>query len=168
MAFLTNKEASCITKEVLKVMIRLQDEELASSAKKPTSVSADAATNEGASSNSGGAKMSKLMSKIARVNAAKSHQKQACGGSGASTEETCKNELNIYLSFESLPTVNKEGKHNNPLKRWKKNQCLFPTLAKLAKCYLAVQATSAPSERVFSQASLLITTKRTRLSAADC
>ena len=151
-------------------MIRRQDEELASSAKKPTSVSADAATNEGASSSSGGggAKRSKLMSKMARVNAAKSHQKQACGGNGPSTEETCKNELNIYLSFESLPTVNKEGKHNNPFKWWKKNQCLFPTLAKLAKCYLAVQATSAPSERVFSQASLLITTKRTRLSAAVC
>ena len=33
----------------------------------------------------------------------------------------------------------------------------------MAKIYLALQATSAPSERVFSQASLLLSAKRTRM-----
>ena len=53
--------------------------------------------------------------------------------------------------------------HNDPLQWWKQNQGLFPILARLAKVYLAVQATSAPSEWVFSIASRLIAGRRTRL-----
>ena len=52
----------------------------------------------------------------------------------------------------------------DPLKWWKENQGLYPILARLARVYLALQATSAPSERVFSVASRLIGNKRTRLS----
>jgi hAT family dimerisation domain. len=40
---------------------------------------------------------------------------------------------------------------------------IFSTLACLAKIYLAIQATSAPSERVFSQASKIINNLRTSL-----
>ena len=53
--------------------------------------------------------------------------------------------------------------YNDPLKWWKQNQGHFPILARLARVYLAVQATSAPSERVFSVASRLIAARRTRL-----
>ena len=43
------------------------------------------------------------------------------------------------------------------------NQVAYPILARLAMICLAVQATSAPSERVFSVASRIIANRRTRL-----
>ena len=52
---------------------------------------------------------------------------------------------------------------NDPLEWWKLHAAKYPNLARLAKIYLAVQATSAASERVFSLASRLITAKRNRI-----
>jgi zinc finger BED domain-containing protein 1 (E3 SUMO-protein ligase ZBED1) len=45
----------------------------------------------------------------------------------------------------------------------KSHQVELPTLAAIARSYLAVQATSAPSERIFSAASRLITGLRNNL-----
>ena len=50
------------------------------------------------------------------------------------------------------------------LKWWKENQSLLPTLSKIAKDYLAIPATSAPSERLLSEAGNLISLKRVGLS----
>jgi len=46
---------------------------------------------------------------------------------------------------------------------WKKQTETFPKLALLAKGVLAVPATSAPSERIFSIARLLVQAKRSSL-----
>ena len=46
------------------------------------------------------------------------------------------------------------------LQWWSMHEKDYPVLASMARCYLAVPATSAPSERVFSQASHLITPER--------
>ena len=40
---------------------------------------------------------------------------------------------------------------------------MFPILVQLARIYLPIQATSAPSERIFSQAALIIRERRNRL-----
>lgn len=56
-------------------------------------------------------------------------------------------ELEKYLS---LPSV---GLNCNPLQWWRMFCPEFPTLSKLAKKYLSIQATSVPCERVFSCAS---------------
>lgn len=53
---------------------------------------------------------------------------------------------------------------SDPLKWWKNNEHVYPNLSKLAKCYLPVQATSVPSERVFSTAGDLITAERNALA----
>lgn len=51
-----------------------------------------------------------------------------------------------------------------PLGWWRQIQDMYPHLAKLARMYLAVQASLAASERLFSQAGLVITDKRNRMS----
>ncbi|XP_022519279.2 E3 SUMO-protein ligase ZBED1 [Astyanax mexicanus] len=52
----------------------------------------------------------------------------------------------------------------NPLKWWKNNEHQYPNLSKLSKHYLAVQATSVASERVFSTAGAIVTAQRAALS----
>ena len=53
---------------------------------------------------------------------------------------------------------------SDPLKWWRKNEVVYPHLAKLAKRYLSVQATSVASERVFSTAGDLVSAERSCLS----
>ncbi|XP_077100033.1 E3 SUMO-protein ligase ZBED1 [Siphateles boraxobius] len=51
----------------------------------------------------------------------------------------------------------------DPLAWWKENQSRFPLLAKIAKKYLCVCATSCASERVFSTMGNIVTPKRSHL-----
>jgi hypothetical protein len=46
---------------------------------------------------------------------------------------------------------------------WKSRESMFPVLSKLAKKYLACPATSAPTERRFSEAGRLYTQRRSQL-----
>lgn len=48
---------------------------------------------------------------------------------------------------------------------WKNNKNNFPILAQLARIILAIPATSAPSERIFSVAGDILTKKRSSLSS---
>ena len=49
------------------------------------------------------------------------------------------------------------------MKWWDVNLRQFPILAQLARKYLSIQATSGASERVFSDAGLIMTAKRTSM-----
>ncbi|KAL0217292.1 hypothetical protein RCL1_007873 [Eukaryota sp. TZLM3-RCL] len=68
------------------------------------------------------------------------------------------NELEVYLKERTA------SQHQDPLEWWKVNEERFPALSILAKETLIVQATSVPSERLFSKAGDIVSQKRCRLN----
>lgn len=82
-------------------------------------------------------------------------------------EALCRIEFDAYVGVASLPLVIDPNAEDpvlsDPLEWWKNHESQFPILASLARLYLAIQATSAPSERQFSVASRVINTKRSSL-----
>jgi len=83
-------------------------------------------------------------------------------------------EFRQYLDEPPLPMkcFNDVGAsvHTNPLEWWKEHERKYPHIAMLARWILAIPATSAPSERLFSAAGLTIANDRSRLTphlAAD-
>ena len=73
-------------------------------------------------------------------------------------------ELSKYLYWKemSYPPVNVDI-----LGWWKEHQKVYPLLAKCARKYLAVQATSCPSERTFSTGGNTVTYNRTKLDPTN-
>lgn len=67
-------------------------------------------------------------------------------------------EVERYLT---APTADKE---EDVLKWWSRHSDIYPNLARVARDYLAIPATSAPVERVFSGGADLVTDKRGSLS----
>lgn len=66
-------------------------------------------------------------------------------------------ELKRYRHAPGLPMFNATGQHANPLTDWwLRHEVLFPHVAVIARRILAVPATSAPVERLFSAAGLTI------------
>ncbi|CAB5131700.1 unnamed protein product [Rhizophagus irregularis] len=64
-------------------------------------------------------------------------------------------------NYLALPKIHHD---DCPLTWWKTNKTRFPVLSKLARKYLAIPATSTPSERLFSEAGNVMTIKRTQLA----
>ena len=82
-------------------------------------------------------------------------------------------EMDAYLQSDGLPFIlsvetSASGKRKlffgDELKWWSANEKRFPVLARLAQKYLAVPATSVPSERLFSVAGWLLNKKRARMA----
>jgi hypothetical protein len=69
-------------------------------------------------------------------------------------------ELDHYLDPILTPIADDNV---NPFEWWASRKTQFPNVAKLARKYLSIPASSAPSERLFSDAGNLITSERTRL-----
>lgn len=69
-------------------------------------------------------------------------------------------------SSDEISEYLKEGEiefNCSPFDWWNYKKSKYPLLAKLARQYLSVSATSIPSERLFSHAGNLLTAKRSRL-----
>ena len=72
------------------------------------------------------------------------------------SQETA-DEVETYIQWTPPPMK------TNPLDWWKLQKTQFPILAMIARDYLAIPATSAPSERAFSASGDMITADRGRL-----
>jgi len=67
-----------------------------------------------------------------------------------------------FASYLLEPII---SRMDNPLLWWKIKKSKYPILAQIAKKMLAIQATSTPSERLWSKAGELCSAKRSRLGA---
>lgn len=70
-------------------------------------------------------------------------------------------EVRSYLAEDLI------NRKENPLNWWKTRTAIYPHLAKLAKKYLCIIATSVASERIFSTAGQVITDRRNRLKGEN-
>ena len=70
----------------------------------------------------------------------------------------CNSEVAAYLNDSALPL------DSCPLLFWKNNRSRFPQLARLARRYLVIPASSGPVERAFSSAGKIFRPERTRLT----
>jgi hypothetical protein len=76
-------------------------------------------------------------------------------------------ELLLYKWEQHLPLRKADGSFNNPLDWWRLKQQQYPLLASIACKVLAIPATSAPLERVFSVAGITIAKERSRLDPSN-
>ena len=72
-------------------------------------------------------------------------------------------EIRRYQTLSPLPFYDNAKVFADPLIWWKQKQFQFPILSKLAIKYLCISATEAPSERIFSTASLLLSKFRNQM-----
>ena len=92
---------------------------------------------------------------------------EASGGTDPTLLQSVKTvvnkEMKDYQNAAALVLQTSPGVWSNPLDWWRANHCKFLLHAQLARIHLATQATSAPSERVFSVASRCISKVRTNM-----
>ncbi|PLW57257.1 hypothetical protein PCANC_02428 [Puccinia coronata f. sp. avenae] len=80
-------------------------------------------------------------------------------------ESTVANDLNDKIR-QYIAEV-KEPSHTNILYYWANHTKVYPSLSEMAKCFLAIPATSAPSERVFSKSKTIFGSQRHSLSSSS-
>ncbi len=76
-----------------------------------------------------------------------------------SIQMRCNHQLAAYKLSAQMKMRDNEGNFNDALKYWAANESQSPELAQLAKEFLTIPATSAPSERVWSRAARVIREK---------
>ena len=86
-----------------------------------------------------------------------SKQQQDMNSTPKSLEALVKEEIEQYSKTA------KPDAESNPLDWWKLQALKYPVLAKLAKKYLCICASSSPSERLFSVSGNICSKKRTLL-----
>jgi hypothetical protein len=79
----------------------------------------------------------------------------------------CRVELERYVrdaTDGACPLYNEDESFNDPLKWWSVSGSKYLLVADLARIFLAIPATSAPSERIWSRAARILSLRRARLN----
>jgi zinc finger BED domain-containing protein 1 (E3 SUMO-protein ligase ZBED1) len=76
-------------------------------------------------------------------------------------------ELSYFTELPALPHKDANKNAGDPLKWWQQHRKHLPLLSEVARKVLCIPATSAPSERLFSAAGLIVTDKRSRLTGGN-
>ena len=83
----------------------------------------------------------------------------------ASNRTRCELELQSFChNSVGMPFKDTEGEFQDPLGWWKEKEPTYPNLAKLAIEYLAIPATSAPSERIWSRSANMLSIRRSLMN----
>ena len=90
-------------------------------------------------------------------------QPEVQGITGSELDTAVNLEYANLLREQALPLPRDGVPHADPLEWWRQRETKFPILVKLAKRILIIPATSAPSERVFSNAGITISNDRANL-----
>jgi len=85
--------------------------------------------------------------------------------SASSSKPPLRLEMDKYLSMNIPSDMNIDNMEGEILKWWNKNRDELPLLAELAREYLCIPASSAPSERLFSHAGNIVTDTRQSLDS---
>ena len=118
--------------------------------------------NSSVSSSSSSSNSKKLTGKR-KINGVVTAMDECARNTCIANEDAVVKEVESYLTVPTLPTQNTDGEYNNPLKWWKNNEQSYPRVAKVARQYLSIPATSVPCESLFSAAGNIISPKRTLL-----
>jgi hypothetical protein len=70
----------------------------------------------------------------------------------------------LFEEIDGYMKIKRLGADDNSFVWWNQNRKKFPTLAEIARCFLAAPPTSVPSEQLFSGAGLILDKKRLRTS----
>ncbi|XP_039515830.1 E3 SUMO-protein ligase ZBED1 [Pimephales promelas] len=102
-------------------------------------------------------KVKKSLASFLKASGVASASAAVSGSTSFSLKEAIEGELKGYVS---IPNAESEM---NPLEWWKVHEANFPRVSQLAKKYLCIPATSAPSERAFSTGGNIVTCQRATL-----
>eukprot|EP00956_Cyclotella_meneghiniana_P040792 scaffold205154_cov36-Cyclotella_meneghiniana.AAC.1 len=167
---LSEEDYDDLKKDVIDAMVDKAMLEKASKEKQPTPTSnteQTSTTNETSDSTDtpAVANVSKRIGRLFRGLSTRgsSSAKNKSADDEAAIRQVCEGELSRYLiAVESgvCPLENEDGSLGDPLKWWKENAPAYAYVANVARKFLAVPATSAPSERVWSRAARVLSLKR--------
>jgi hypothetical protein len=107
--------------------------------------------------------MAALMSRLGDPDSAPPPQRRQ-SPTKSSIRAAMKMQLEDYRRSVGLEVPANKAHEHDPLKEWwEEHHTAYPELWKLAEKYLAIPATSAPSERAFSSAGIVLSIRRCRL-----
>jgi len=166
--FMTEDDYKSLQGHVLRLMV--EEAKRQQSAPAPTAIVAPSTTSPPSVRKDSS---STKVSTVSRMFNRKPEDRTSCNtnkenANPLSITNTCENELKAFMSDSvAIPLTmdDDDSAYTNPLEWWKMNEKTYPHIACLARSYLAIPATSAPSERIFSRAGRLLTAKRASMSS---